>query len=140
MLDASVLIAHFDQCDRHHSRAVERLLEAADHPLGASVLTVAEVLVAPARQRRLDAAEAALRELGVHEIGLGPNAAARLALLRSETALRLPDCCVLLAVQDAAAHALLTFDDRLSAQATRRGITVHLEGSDRAARHSASRG
>ncbi|MGI8594328.1 MAG: type II toxin-antitoxin system VapC family toxin [Solirubrobacteraceae bacterium] len=124
VLDASVLIAHFDSRDRHHSRAVELLLEAAEHPLGASVLTVAEVLVAPARQRRLDAAEAALRELDVREIALGPNAAARLALLRAETALRLPDCCALLAVQDAAAHALATFDDRLGTEATRRGITV----------------
>ncbi len=123
ILDASVLIAHFDY--RHHSRAVELLLEAAEHPLGASVVTLAEVLVAPARQDRLDAAEAALRELGVHEIALGTHAATRLARLRAETALRLPDCCVLLAVQDAAAHALVTFDDRLGAQATRRGITVH---------------
>ncbi len=125
VLDASVLIAHFDHRDGHHSRAVEFLLGAAEYPLGASVLTLAEVLVAPARQSRLDAAEAALRELAVHEIAFGPRAAARLALLRAETALRLPDCCVLLAVQDAAAHALVTFDDRLGAQAIRRGITVH---------------
>ena len=124
VVDASVLIAHFDHRDAHHSRAVEVLLEAAEDPLGASVLTVAEVLVAPAREGRVDAARAVLGELGLHEIALGPRAAARLALLRAETSLRLPDCCVLLAAQDADAQALVTFDDRLRTQAARRGIAV----------------
>jgi len=125
VVDASVLIAHFDHHDGRHARAVELLLEAAEHPLGASVLTVAEVLVAPARQRRLDTAQTALRELGLHEIALGPHAAAQLALLRAETALCLPDCCVLLAVQESAAKALVTFDERLRTQAARRGIAVN---------------
>jgi len=45
--------------------------------------------------------------------------------VRAETALRLPDCGVLLAVQDAAAKALVTFDERLRTQAARRGIAVN---------------
>jgi hypothetical protein len=33
---------------------------------------------------------------------------------RAETTLKMPDCCVLLAAEDAQANAVLTFDDRLA--------------------------
>jgi predicted nucleic acid-binding protein len=45
----------------------------------------------------------------------------RLAALRVETRLRLHDCCVLLAAQDADGT-VLTFDDRLEREATRLGL------------------
>lgn len=63
VVDASVLIAHFDAGDAHHERAETLLLAVADEPLAASPLTLAEVLVGPARAGRLDAATAALRQL-----------------------------------------------------------------------------
>ena len=53
------------------------------------------------------------------EIPLGADAPTRLARLRAETGLKLPDCCVLLAAQDASASSVLSFDDRLSAAAER---------------------
>lgn len=121
VLDASVLIAHLDQNDLHHALATERLLEVADRPLGASSITLAEVLVAPTRTGRLTAARAALSALGVHELPLPPNASERLAALRVETALKLPDCCVILTAE-AAGGAVLTFDDRLAREATRFGL------------------
>lgn len=124
VVDASVLIAHLDERDALHPRAVEVLLDAADNPLGASVLTVAEVLVGPSRERRLDAAQLALGDLALQEIPLGPDAAARLAVVHADTGLRLPDCCVLLAAQEARAEALVTFDEELRAQAARRGVPV----------------
>jgi predicted nucleic acid-binding protein len=124
VVDASVLIAHLDERDAFHPRAVEVLLDAADNPLGASVLTVAEVLVGPSRERRLEAAQVALGDLALQEIPLGPDAPARLAVLRAETGLRLPDCCVVLAAQEARAEALVTFDEGLRAQAARRGVPV----------------
>lgn len=67
VLDASVLIAHFDATDSHHDRAGELLLRAADQeqPLAASPITLAEVLVGPARTGRLDQATAALDQLRV---------------------------------------------------------------------------
>ena len=124
VLDASVLIAHLDEGDAHHASAVDRLLDVADHSLAASTLTLAEVLVGPARADRLEQARAALRELDVREIAFARDAAPRLAALRADTALRLPDCCVLLAAQDSGAEAILTFDDRLENQAARLGLAV----------------
>jgi len=123
VLDASVLIAHLDQQDALHEAATERLLELAGQTFGASSITLAEVLGAPTRAGRLAAASTALRSLGVSELALPPNAAERLALLRCETALKLPDCCVLLAA-DAADGAVLTFDERLAREAAQRGLTA----------------
>jgi len=122
VVDASVLIAHLDERDAQHARAVETLLESAEQPLACSPITLAEVLVGPARHARLDAARKAVAELGVSEITLPKDSAGRLASLRSETTLKLPDCCVLLAAQDARAERVLTFDDRLARAATELGF------------------
>jgi predicted nucleic acid-binding protein len=124
VVDASVLIAHLDENDALHDRAVDALLAAAEHPLACSPITLAEVLVGPARSGRLREARSAVADLGVAEIPLGDDAAARLAGLRAETTLKLPDCCVLLAVGDAQAEAILTFDDRLARAAEQRRLRV----------------
>jgi predicted nucleic acid-binding protein len=121
-VDASVLIAHLDENDALHSRAVEALLATAEQPLGSSPITLAEVLVGPARAGRLRDARTAVADLGIAEIPLGEDAAARLAALRAETALKMPDCCVLLAAEDAQAESVLTFDDRLVRAAERRRL------------------
>jgi predicted nucleic acid-binding protein len=118
VLDASVLIAHLDADDTHHERARERLLDAADQQFAASPITLAEVLVGPTRAGRLPEARAALGTLGVTELPLPANAAERLAQLRVETQLKLPDCCVLLAAHEAACP-VLTFDERLAREADR---------------------
>jgi len=122
--DANALIAHLDRADVHHERAVALLLDGADLPLGASLLTVAEVLVGPARAGRLADARAALETLGLCGLPFGADAADRLARLRAETQLRLPDCGVLLAAQENGAQAIVTFDARLAATAGRLGISV----------------
>jgi predicted nucleic acid-binding protein len=114
VVDASVLIAHLDEQDALHEQAVERLLAAADEPLGCSTLTLAEVLVGPARRGRLDDARAAMEALEVQEIPLATGAAGDLATLRAQTGLKLPDCCVLLAARDAQASGIVTFDERLA--------------------------
>jgi predicted nucleic acid-binding protein len=119
VLDANVLIAHLDQHDAHHTAATERLLALADQPFGASPITLAEVLVAPSRAGSLPAAQAALRTLEISELSLPPNASERLAALRVETGLKLPDCCVLLAAETVAGT-VLTFNDRLAREAARR--------------------
>ena len=122
VLDASVLIAHLDEQDAVHDRATGALDEVADQPVGCSPITLAEVLVGPARAGRLDAAGTALAELDVEQLRLGGDAPVRLAKLRADTGLRLPDCCVLLAAQDADLDALLTFDAALSKAAERLGV------------------
>ena len=122
VVDASVLIAQLDERDAHHERAHDRLLELAAQSLGASPITTAEVLVGPARQGRLEEARAALMTLGVTEIAFGAEASTRLAVLRAETQLKLPDCCVLLAAQESGAQGLFTFDEQLAATASRLGL------------------
>ena len=122
VVDAGVLIAHLDHNDPSHDRAVDALLETADQPLGCSPITLAEVLVGPARAGRLSDARTAVDQLGVAEIPLGDDAPATLATVRAETSLQMPDCCVLLAAEQARARAILTFDDRLGRTAQRRGL------------------
>lgn len=124
VVDASVLIAHLDDSDVHHEAATGLLLDAAEETLGASPITLAEVFVGPAKKGRLSAARTALDALAVQEISLGPDAASRLALLRAETGLKLPDCCVLLAAQDGHATSIKTFDDRLRAKARALGLAA----------------
>ena len=120
--DASVLIAHLDRNDPHHERAVRLLSQVAEWPLAASPITVAEVLVQPARVDRLGEARAALSSLAVTEIPLAADAADRLAALRADTGLKLPDCCVLLAARDAPAEAVISFDERLLGVARGMGL------------------
>jgi predicted nucleic acid-binding protein len=47
----------------------------------------------------------------------------RLAMLRAGTGLKMPDCCVLLAAEQAHGS-LATLDDRLATAATERGLAV----------------
>ena len=123
VLDASVLIAHVDDADVHHDRAVELLLRAGDEELRASRLSLVEFLVGPARAGQLELATAALRSLEVASVGLEEDAPASLAQLRAVTGLRLPDCCVLLSAEQTQG-AVATFDDPLAAVARGRGISV----------------
>jgi predicted nucleic acid-binding protein len=123
VLDASVLIGHLDARDPHHAKATA-LLEASDtEPLGASTITLAETLVAPARTKRLDEAKSALERLGVAELGLGEDAPARLAELRAGTGRKLPDCCVL---EVARQHggSVASFDADLRKAARKLGLEV----------------
>lgn len=124
VLDARVLIAHLDAADAAHDRATALLLGFRDEAIGASPLTLAEVLVGPARAGQLDRAVSLLRQLDVTPLGLDQDAPTRLALLRAGTALKLPDCSVLMTA--AQAHgSVATFDDRLAAAARQRGLLVH---------------
>lgn len=123
VLDASVIIAHLDGTDAHHDRATQLLLNLVDEPLAASPVSLAEVLVGPARTGQLDRARSAVDELGVQSLALGDDAPAALALLRAATGLKLPDCCVLHAAEQTGAG-VATFDERLAATARGRGVHV----------------
>lgn len=126
VLDASVLIGHLDARDPHHERATE-LLEASDaEPLGASAITLAETLVAPARAKRLEEAKAALARLGVEELGLGDDAPTRLAELRATTGRKLPDCCVLATARQHGGS-VASFDGDLRKAARKLGLAVFSE-------------
>lgn len=122
--DASVLIAHLNPRDTHHETA-DRLLDALGaHEWGMGPVTLAEVLVGPSAAGTADVVERQLDDLQVSTIPFPSDAGRRLADLRAQTGLRLPDCCVLLAVEQTGGE-LATFDERLTAAAHARGVTVH---------------
>ena len=121
VLDASVLIAYLDAEDAHHHKAESLLAREIDDEFAANPLTLAEVLVGPSRTGRLEAARSVLRDLEVGEQPFPADTAVRLAQLRADTGLRMPDCCVLLAAQDAGAR-VAAFDDRLIRGAEELGL------------------
>jgi predicted nucleic acid-binding protein len=123
VLDASILIGHLDASDSHHDRAEVLLANSGNEDLITSVVTLAEVLVGPSRSGIVDRALIALEQLGVTAVAIEPTGALRLALLRTETGLKLPDCCLLLTAEQADA-ALASFDLRLAAAARDRGVRV----------------
>lgn len=124
VLDACVLIAHFDAENALHEDARNLLRSVADEPFRTSPLTQAEVLVGPARAGRLDRAVAALAQLDVRTVPMETDAPMRLAMLRAETGLKLPDCCVLLVAEQVSDSQIATFDDQLYAVARQRGFAV----------------
>ena len=112
VFDASVLIAYLDADDDLHVDAETLLAGAIDDDFGANSLTLAEVLVVPARTGGMEAVQSALREIEMDELPFPSDTAVRLARLRASTGLKMPDCCVLLAAEDH--HATVaSFDDRL---------------------------
>lgn len=123
VLDASVVIAHFDVLDALHARATALLSRHAGEGFRLSAVTRAEILIRPARQGVLAQAQRALDHLAVDTIGLEPNCAETLVRLRAETNLRMPDCCVLLEVERVNAG-LATFDARLASAAGARGLRL----------------
>jgi predicted nucleic acid-binding protein len=91
VVDAGALIARVDERDALHEGAEAALLAAADQPRGCRPLTLAEAL---ARRDRLEEAHIALEAVSLEVIALCVDAPTRLALLRVDTGVRLPDCCV----------------------------------------------
>lgn len=124
VLDASVLIAYLDADDARHG-AADGLFAREIDELGVNTLTLAEVLVAPARRGLVDVVLDILGDLEVVELPIPRGAAVRLASLRAQTGLRMPECCVLLAAGDAEAR-IATFDRQLARVASDRGIDVLL--------------
>jgi predicted nucleic acid-binding protein len=123
VLDANVLIAHLTEDDALHTRAKTVVLGLENEVLAVSVLTLAAVLVTPARRDAFGAATRAVDRLGIATLELSAGDAGALAMLRAETSLKLPDCCVLLAAERHHAG-LATFDARLAGVARSRGLQV----------------
>ncbi|MDQ3383193.1 MAG: PIN domain-containing protein [Actinomycetota bacterium] len=123
VLDASVLIAYLDGEDDHHAAAEKLLAHAIDDEFGANSLTLAEVLIVPVRTGHLEVARTALRDLEVQELPFPADTAIRLAQLRVSTQLKMPDCCALLAAENAGAS-IASFDERLAQAAESRGVPV----------------
>ncbi len=123
VLDASVLIAYLDSAAEHHDLAEELLAREIDDDLVINSLTLAEVLVVPARDDRMDEVNLTLEQLEVRELPFPVGAGTKLAQLRADTGLKMPDCCVLLAAEQVEAR-LASFDYRTRRAARARNIIV----------------
>lgn len=121
VLDASVLIAYLDGADRHHAKAKSLLEALSSEPWGVSSVTLAETLVYPARAGQLEEAEAALVAIDIQELLSGGGAPGRMAEMRAEMGIKMPDCCVLQAAQDNDAT-VASFDLGLLAAAEKLGL------------------
>lgn len=121
VLDASVLIAHFESTDPHHADATALLMTHATEPFASSVVTLAEVYVGAARAGQADQLHHLLSRLQVEPLDLPASSARRLGELRAATNLKMPDCCVLYTAEHHEA-AIATFDERLGARANDLGI------------------
>lgn len=121
VVDASVLIAYLDKSDIHHVQGLKVL--STNERYRIHTLTLAEVLVRPAKEGRAAEVIGKLEAIGIGELERVPDEARMLADLRVSTRLKMPDCCVLMA---ATAHAasLASFDDRLREVARSRGVHV----------------
>lgn len=121
ILDASVLISYWGGADAHTPLALD-ILDTEDelvmHPV-----TLAEWLVGPVRVGREADALADFARLGVERHSPTIDEPVRVARLRAETRLKLPDAYVL-AASIAGEATLATFDHRLADVARERGVTV----------------
>jgi predicted nucleic acid-binding protein len=123
VLDASVLIGHFEPADAHHTEATALLRSRLTQPFVASVITLAEVYTGAARAGQSDRLRRLVAQLQIESVGLPGNAALRLGELRALTNLKMPDCCVLYTAEQRSA-AIATFDDILAARASDLGLTI----------------
>lgn len=123
VLDACVLIAHLDNNDAHHERAHRLLAELAGLPKQMNVLTMAEVLVAPARAGRRRPGQGIVDRLHIDVVALPADLAGNLAELRATSGLKMPDCCTLLTADQGSAD-IATFDAQLLRVARDRGLRV----------------
>lgn len=121
VLDASVMIAHLLEGDAHAAEALE-ILDTEDE-LSMHPITIAESLTGPAKRGVVDTADRAIASLGVERFRPFVDEPRQLAILRAETGLKLPDCCVL-ATAERKDATLATFDKRLADAARSRGVAV----------------
>jgi len=94
-----------------------------DDDFAVTLLTLAEILVAPTRTGRRDTVLPVLADLEVQTLQFPQGSAATLAQLRVEMLLTMPDCCVLLGALDEQAR-LASFDDRPIKAAQARDVDV----------------
>jgi predicted nucleic acid-binding protein len=121
VLDANVLIAFWSAGDPHAARAFEILDTEEDLVL--NPVTFAETLVWPIREGREDEALGDHARLGVERFTPAIDEPLKVARLRAETRLKLPDVYVLATAIELGAT-LATFDRRLADAARDRGLAV----------------
>jgi Predicted nucleic acid-binding protein, contains PIN domain len=124
VLDAGVFIALLDGNDAHHDWAVDFFIHSTGSELVASALTLAEILVHPAKNGTADRFADRLSGLHLRVVSIDGADSSALAKLRAESGLRMPDVVVL---HTALTHAqaLATTDEKLAGQAQTMGLEVY---------------
>lgn len=123
VLDASVVIALLKNHDPHRELAAAILKANRNEDLIIHPITLAECLVGPAKSNMISEASVDIEALGIETSANFESEPVKLATLRAQTGLKLPDCCVLLTATELNAT-LATFDSSLATAAKARGINT----------------
>jgi len=127
VVDANVVIAASSPGHVHHEAAQQIVTDHGGEGMVLHSLTMAEVLVGPARGGAEAVARGLLADAGFRLAPQGDPSPEHLARVRASTTLKMPDACVL-ATAEHLQVALATFDRRVAREAGARGITVLDEG------------
>jgi len=123
-LDAGAFIALVDSDDAHHDWALDFFIHSTGSELVASALTLAEIMVHPAKNGMAERFADRLSGLHLQVESIDGADSSALAKLRAESGLRMPDVVVL---HTALTHAqaLATTDESLARQAQTLGLEVY---------------
>jgi predicted nucleic acid-binding protein len=95
VLDASALIALFSDTDPYHEWALRMFADTMGWDLQMTALNLAEAMVHPFRSERLDQFTKAISGLGIEVTSVDSSDSPRLAQIRADTNLRMPEALVL---------------------------------------------
>jgi len=121
ILDATFLIAFLDEHDPHHRDSKDLIEANFVEGFAVSAVTLAEVLVHPAKAGKEDRALSSIRRLGVKTIGVEPDGGMSIAHLRANHAIRMPDALVLHCALSTGSR-IATFDRGLKTAAHEAGL------------------
>lgn len=123
VLDASVLIALYNDKDAHHSWAVDLLFQTIADDFHMSSMNLAEVTVQPMRLGFEKKFFDGINGLNIKVSGLSHDAGLELARIRANENIPMPDCCAIQLVIEK--HAALATCDKAQAKAAKNlGIEV----------------
>jgi PIN domain nuclease of toxin-antitoxin system len=123
VLDASVLIALYNDKDAHHKWAVDLMFQSPAETFHMSSMNLAEVAVQPMRLGIESKFHDGIRGLNIEISGLSQDAGFELARIRATTNVPMPDCCALQLVLEKDAS-LATCDKAQAKAAKALGIEV----------------
>lgn len=95
VLDASALIALFNDKDAHHDWARNLMIQATAESLHMSSINLAEVAVQPIRLGIEDKFYKGISGLDIQISGLSEESSKDFARLRATTNVPMPDCCAI---------------------------------------------
>ena len=121
ILDATFLIAFLDEHDPHHRDSKDLIEANFVEGFAVSAVTLAEVLVHPAKAGKEDRALSSIRRLGVKTIGVEPDGGMSIAHLRANHAIRMPAALVLHCALSTGSR-IATFDRGLKTAAHEAGL------------------